>query len=77
MSTVHRPRRVPLRDARWQATPYRAIQIKIGQELKARYDAPQELPFRLLTLLTQMNEESGPAEETAQPKKAAKDAAAK
>jgi hypothetical protein len=40
----------------WKAPPYRDIQTKIGEGLKAHYEPPKELPPRLLTLLIQMNE---------------------
>jgi hypothetical protein len=43
----------------WKAPPYRDIQTKIGEELKANYEPPRELPHRLLTLLIQMNERWG------------------
>jgi len=48
----------------WTKTFYhRAIQRKIGQELRAQYELPKELPHRILTLLAQRNaqhdEESG------------------
>jgi hypothetical protein len=33
----------------------RAIQTKIGQELRAKYELPQELPDRILTLLMKIN----------------------
>ena len=33
------------------------IQTMIGQELGARYDLPQEIPHRILTLLMQLNEQ--------------------
>ena len=37
--------------------PYRdEIQSKIGEELRARYAVPQELPYRLLVVLMQLNE---------------------
>jgi hypothetical protein len=35
----------------------RDIQTMIGQELGARYDLPQEIPHRILTLLMQLNEQ--------------------
>ena len=31
------------------------LQTKIGQQLRANYDLPQELPHQLLTLLMQLN----------------------
>jgi hypothetical protein len=48
----------------WTKTFYhRLIQVKIGQELRAQYELPQEPPHRILTLLAQLNarhdEESG------------------
>ena len=40
----------------WEkALRLRAVQTKIGQELQAQYELPQELPHRLLTLLMQLN----------------------
>jgi hypothetical protein len=41
----------------WQAPIYRAIQDRIGKELGSRYELPQELPHRLLTLLKKFNEQ--------------------
>lgn len=52
----------------WNAPPYSAIQTVIGEELKARFEPPGELPYRLLTLLMQMNEETRRAEEIASPR---------
>ena len=54
----------------WGKTFYhRAIQTKIGQELRAKYDLPQELSHRMRTLLLQLNDqpdgEHGRATETA------------
>jgi hypothetical protein len=48
----------------WTKTFYhRVIQVKIGQELRAQYELPQEPAHRILTLLAQLNarhdEESG------------------
>jgi hypothetical protein len=34
----------------------RALQAAIGEELRAQYELPQELPHRILTLLMQLNE---------------------
>jgi hypothetical protein len=34
---------------------YRAIQGKIGQELRERYEASKDLPHRLLALLIQLD----------------------
>jgi hypothetical protein len=31
------------------------MQTAIGQELRTKYDLPQELPHRILALLTQLN----------------------
>ena len=40
----------------WEkALRLRAVQTKIGQELRAQYELPQELPHQLLTLLMQFN----------------------
>jgi hypothetical protein len=40
----------------WTKTFYhRAIQTKIGQELRAQYELPEELPHGILTLLMQLN----------------------
>ena len=33
----------------------RALQAAIGEELRAQYELPQELPHQLLTLLMQLN----------------------
>jgi hypothetical protein len=33
-----------------------AVRSMIGQELRARYEVPQELPHGMRTLLTQLNE---------------------
>jgi hypothetical protein len=38
----------------WPTTPYRDIQVRIGQALRLQYELPQELPDRLLTLLMQV-----------------------
>jgi hypothetical protein len=39
-----------------EAPPYRAIEMEIGKELRARYEPPAgELPLKLLALLMQMN----------------------
>jgi hypothetical protein len=42
-------------DALDKALRLRAIQTKIGQELRAQYELPKELPHQLLTLLMQLN----------------------
>ena len=40
----------------WEkALRLRAVQTKIGQELRAQYELPKELPHQLLTLLMQLN----------------------
>jgi hypothetical protein len=45
-----------LHDDAWdKAVRLRTIQTKIGQELRAQYELPQELPHRILTLLMQLN----------------------
>jgi hypothetical protein len=41
-----------------RAACLRDIQTKIGQELRATYDLPQELPHRMRTLLMQLNDQS-------------------
>ena len=42
----------------------RALQAAIGEELRAQYELPQELPHQLLTLLMQLNaEQEGKARE--------------
>jgi hypothetical protein len=56
MSIDRQPHRAVDRVPDWKAPPYRDIQTKIGEELKAHYEPPKELPHRLLTLLIQMNE---------------------
>ena len=38
-----------------RAACLRDIQTKIGQELQATYELPEELPHQLLTLLMQLN----------------------
>jgi hypothetical protein len=38
-----------------QALSLRAIQTKIGQELRAQYELPYELPHGIVTLLMQIN----------------------
>lgn len=38
---------------------HRAILERIGQELRGRYQPPQDLPHRLLALLVQINEQRG------------------
>jgi len=38
----------------WAAPPYREIEIKIGEELRRRWEPPQELPHHLLALMMQM-----------------------
>jgi hypothetical protein len=42
-------------DASDKALGLRAIQTKIGRELRAQYQLPQELPHGILTLLVQIN----------------------
>jgi hypothetical protein len=49
------PHRTADRLPDWKAPPYRDIQTKIGEGLKAHFEPPKELPHRLLTLLSQMN----------------------
>ena len=52
-----------------RAACLRDIQTKIGQELRATYDLPQDLPHQMLMLLMQLNDqpdgEHGRARETA------------
>jgi hypothetical protein len=57
--SVHRlqPHRMADRVPDWKAPPYRDIQMKIGEGLKAHYEPPKEMPHLLLTLLIQMDEE--------------------
>jgi hypothetical protein len=51
-------------DAFDKALRLRAIQTKIGQDLRAQYLLPEELPHRLLTLLMQLNaQQDGKARE--------------
>jgi hypothetical protein len=56
-------------DALDKALRLRAIQTKIGKELRSRFEIPKELPHQLLTLLMQLNDqpdgEHGRATETA------------
>jgi hypothetical protein len=42
-------------DALDKAVRLRAVQAKIGHELRAQYELPKELPHRILTLLMQLN----------------------
>ena len=42
-----------------RAVCLRDIQTKIGQELRAQYELPEELPHPLLTLLMQLNAQEG------------------
>jgi len=44
-----------LHTLRNRAPNHRVIQAKIGQELRALYSVPGELPHRILTLLMQLN----------------------
>jgi hypothetical protein len=53
MSIDRQPQRTADRVPDWKASPYRDIQTKIGEGLKAHYEPPRELPHRLLTLLIQ------------------------
>ena len=39
----------------WPATPYRDVQMQIGQALRLQYELPQDLPDQLLTLLMQLS----------------------
>ena len=39
-----------------KAEAHRAVRAMIGQELRARYEVPQDLPHDVLTLLIQLNE---------------------
>ncbi len=39
-----------------KAVARRAVRTMIGQELRARYKVPQDLPHEMLTLLMRMNE---------------------
>jgi hypothetical protein len=56
--TDYRPRSSYERD--WspytKVTAERAVRMAIGQELRARYEVPQDLPHEMLTLLMQLNE---------------------
>ena len=38
---------------------YNAMQAIIGQELRARYETPQEVPSEMLGLLTHLDEQAG------------------
>jgi hypothetical protein len=59
-------------DSAWNTTFYhRAIRTKIGQELRERYDLRQELPHRILTLLTQLDEDNEKAASVTRPQLAA------
>jgi hypothetical protein len=50
----HQPQRRRETFPPWAATPYRAIEMKIGEGLRKRYQPPQALPHRLLTLVMQI-----------------------
>jgi hypothetical protein len=39
----------------WSETPWREIQMQIGQALRQHYELPQELPSQLLALLMQID----------------------
>ena len=39
-----------------KAVARRAVRAMIAQELRARYEVPQDLPHEMLTILTQLNE---------------------
>ena len=39
-----------------KAVARRAVRAMIGQELRARYEFPQDLPHEMLTLVVQLNE---------------------
>ena len=39
-----------------KAVARRAVRAMTGQELRARYEVPQDLPHEMLTILTQLNE---------------------
>jgi hypothetical protein len=38
-----------------KAAAHRAVRTTIGQELKARYEVPRDLPHEMITLLTRLN----------------------
>jgi hypothetical protein len=46
------------RHCTWSAPPWRAIEMKIGEELREWYVPPQELPHTMLTLLLQFSRET-------------------
>jgi hypothetical protein len=39
-----------------KAVARRAVRTMIGQELRARYEVPQDLPHEMLAFLVQLNE---------------------
>jgi hypothetical protein len=39
-----------------KAVARRAVRAMIGQELRARYEVPQDLPHEMLTLVVRLNE---------------------
>jgi hypothetical protein len=39
-----------------KAVTCRAVRTMIGQELRARYEVPQDVPHEMLTLVVQLNE---------------------
>jgi hypothetical protein len=43
--------------ASWPTTPYRDIQMVIGEVMRRQYKPPEELPDQLLMLLTQVAEQ--------------------
>jgi len=45
-------------DAWNEALRLRAFQAAIGEQLRAQYELPRELPHRILTLLMQLKEQS-------------------
>jgi hypothetical protein len=46
-----------------KAVARRAVRAMIGQELRARYEVPQDLPHEMLAFLVQLNEREQEQEE--------------
>jgi hypothetical protein len=45
----------------WDAPAYRVIEMKIGEELRERYELPRDLPDQLLTLLMKLGRPEDPS----------------
>ena len=49
--------RAELRTHQTDEADFQAIQMEIGKELRLLYDLPEEIPYRILVLLMQLNEQ--------------------